>query len=250
MCKIYGRPFGFELEFSTPIDKLADIMRKIVPPGQLKIKPNMCNKYRHWQIVHDYTTESELVSPILKYSDMPDIQRIIGKLKKSSLKITKKDSFHLHVYAGDVPEDNIIIAWLSIEHIIKKCFPRHRRKSEWAESLMEHYSKNKKIADFFADAVLKSKDHSVILSLQHYRGRNRHTVEFRLFEGTIDFENIENWIKFCMIFLNYAKKIKVVDKIISNSEKLKDLDDLIKEMKLSKYPKVMKWLEKRLKKYK
>lgn len=245
MASIYGRKFGFELEFSTEIDRVSDICREIIGDRKLKILPDSCDNYHHWQLINDFTTMSELVSPIMTFRDMPEIRRIVHALERKGVSITKKDSFHLHIWAGDVPEENIVAAWLTIEKCIKKCFPMHRRKSTWAESLMENCSKKKIIAEIFKNACCKSHDHSVTLSLQHHRDRGRNTVEFRLSEGTLDMYDIERWLKFCMLFLNYAKNIRVLDKILEKVSRIQNVNQLAVEMRLGRYPNIVRWLKQR-----
>ena len=246
MKKLYDRKFGFELEVGTEIDVMLDIVKKIIPGKKLSVRTG-CFGYDKWKMEYDFSTECELVSPILTMKDMPEVKRILNELPKDKIKISEKDSFHLHMYAGDISREHIIVAWMSIEPVLKKCFPKYRRHRwlEYAVPLMTTKSKTKMVSNCYNEANKKSWEHKSALSFEHFNDKKRHTIEFRMFEGTLSYENVENWIKFCHLFLNYAKNLKFVDKITETTNILDSMEGMFKEMKINKYHKICNWLMKR-----
>ena len=246
MKKLYDRKFGFELEVSTELDIMNDILKPVIPRKKF-LKQTNSYIYDKWKLEFDFSTECELVSPILTINDMPEVKRILSELPKDKISITEKDSYHLHMYAGDISREHIIVAWLTIEPVLSKCFPKYRRHRwlEFATPLMTTRSKTKMVSTCYGEAAEKSKEHKSAISFEHFKDKHRHTIEFRMFEGTLSYEDVENWIKFCHLFLNYAKKLSFVDKITEKTNIVRTLEGMFTEMKISKYHKICKWLLKR-----
>lgn len=221
----YFRKFGFELEFSSKFDdvkgKARAIISKIYGKNKFKTEDDAFmahTSFTKWIFKLDASTGCELTTPISRFNDFKKIEKVLGKLKELRLKITHSDSVHVHMQANDVPKHNIIAAWLQIEKGIMKCFPIHRRNNVTYCHKLIHGKKYKKIADFFIDAEDESGAHHSILNLYYYDERK--TIEFRLMEGNTNINLVRPWVKFCMLFLNYAKNIDPV-KIICEKEKLK-----------------------------
>jgi len=248
----YFRKFGFELEFSTPIndvEKIAkNIINKICGKAKLVTDSNFLIKntnYNKWELKSDGSTECELTTPISKIKDFNKIKKITEKLKENKVKQTTKDSVHVHMQADDVPKHNIIAAWIQIENEIIKCFPKHRRHNTYCQKLIP-YNKKRKIADFFIQAEEESMQHHSIVSLNYYDDRK--TVEFRIMEGNIEINNIMPWVKFCMLFLNYAKSIDPIEIICRPKNKLK-INDIITELNINDDA-IVDFLQRRIKRFK
>ena len=247
--KIFDRKFGFELETSTEMETIEKVLAGVIPSNRL-CRTTGASGFGKWKLEYDYTTESEIVSPVLTMADLPEVKTLLEGLKNHKVSLTRNDSMHLHMYAGDISREHMVVAWMTIESVLKKCFPLHRRKAEYAEPLMTTRSRNRMVSSYYKDAEQKSSEHKSAISFEHLDDRNRHTVEFRLFEGTLKYENVENWVKFCHLFLNYSKKIKFVDKITEKTNILRSLDEMFVELKIEKYKKICRWLENRHEIYK
>jgi hypothetical protein len=225
----YFRKFGFELEFSTPIKKTKKIIKKIITKtykrNMLDIEESYgsgAREYKKWELKLDGSTECELTTPISTIHNFKTITKILNELSQNKLEITNRDSVHVHMQANDVPKHNIIAAWILLEKVIMSCFPHHRRDNTYCQKLIN--KRYKKISDFFIDAEQESDDHHAILSLNYYSQRK--TVEFRIMEGNLDPNDILPWVKFCMLFLNYAKNIDPIEIICNNKPKI-NINDII-----------------------
>ena len=249
----YFRKFGFELEFSSKFEYVKNIVQSIIPKiygkKSLKIENGTCvldDNFNKWEFKFDGSTECELTTPISTIKDFPKIEKVVNELKTKKIDITKKDSVHVHMQANDVHYHNIIAAWIQIEQAIIKCFPKHRRNNETYCHKLIHGKNYKKISDFFMKAESESSDHHAILSLNYYYDRK--TVEFRIMEGNIDINTIKPWVKFCMLFLNYARDIDPV-KIICDKQKPKtNIQDIIELLNIAD-EEVIEFLISRTKKY-
>jgi hypothetical protein len=148
--------------------------------------------------------------------------------------------------ANDVPKHNIIAAWIQIEKTILKCFPKHRRSNDYCQKLI-HWKRYKKMSDFFIDAENEAEAHHAILSLNYYGSRK--TVEFRVMEGNISVNDIKPWVKFCMLFLNYARKIDPVEVICKKTKPQMNMSELIDLLNI-RDSEVKKFLKRREKQFK
>ena len=247
---LYFRKFGFELEFSTQFDDVEPIVKRLLGRVYNKKKITISkvfgddnNHFRKWELKYDGSTESELTTPISTLKNFSKISKIIQGLKEKNLKITQKDSVHVHMQANDVPKHNIIAAWIQIESAILQCFPKHRRNNSYCEKIIKN-KRYDKISDFFIKAEDESFNHHSIVSLQYYPERK--TVEFRVMEGNLNQEDIKAWIRFCMIFLHYAKTIDPVEIICDKVKNKMNLDKMMAMMSIEDQL-VIEFLERRKK---
>ena len=88
-----------------------------------------------------------------------------------------------------------------------------------------------------------SKRHNSDISLENYNYRK--TIEFRLSEGTKNPDVVENWLKFYMLFLNYAENINF-NKVLENgsTKDIKNIQDVISLLNI-KSEKICNFLKKR-----
>jgi len=147
--------------------------------------------------------------------------------------------------ANKITEHQLITAWLQIEKIIIKCFPKHRRNNTYCYRLI-HKKKYRKISDLLIEAEKEAQDHHAIFSLCYYNTRK--TVEFRIMEGNINIQDIQPWVKFCMLFLNYAQTIDPIQIICNTKQSIKNLQQLIKLLNIQDNE-IIKFLKERKKKF-
>jgi len=249
----FYRKFGFELEFSTYMNAVQEMVKKIIPKiyGRNKLVPDAasweCNKkYNKWELKSDGSTECELTTPISTIKDFKKIEQVLIELKERNISVTRKDSVHVHMQANKISKHQLIAAWLQIENIIIKCFPRHRRNNTYCQKLI-HWRKYKKLSDFFIKAEDEAKDHHSIFSLCYYDDRK--TVEFRVMEGNINIQDIKPWVKFCMLFLNYAKTIDPIEIICKKKNRINNIKELIELLKIYD-EEIIEFLKRRKKKWK
>lgn len=237
LLKPYHRKFGFELEFSSKFEEVLHHVKSIIPRIYGKNKTLieggtrvLDDNYGKWGFKYDGSTECELTTPISTIKDFPKITKVLTKLSEKNISTTVKDSVHVHMQANDIPEHNIIAAWIQIENAIMKCFPKHRRNNSYCAKLI-HGKNYKKMSDFFIKAEAESEDHHAMLSLNYYDQRK--TVEFRIMEGNIDINTIKPWIMFCMLFLNYARTIDPVEVICKKLKLTLTIEEMIELLNIT-----------------
>lgn len=226
---IYHRKFGCEFEFSSDFETVSAIASKaiisIYGQNKLYVKYKWYKSINNlqWHLKLDSSTSAELVTPVSNYTDLPKICKVIQYLGNNDIQVTKNDSFHVHMYAGDITRNSIVVSWIQIEKIFSKIFPPNRRKNDYCKLI----GNNRKsiLAKKFIDAENNSQEHHCSLSLLNLDKRK--TIEFRLAQGTTDPDFITGLVKFYMSYLNYAKHIDPVKLLcedqIDNMDKIVEL---------------------------
>lgn len=221
----YKRNFGCEFEFSTEFDDFKKIASKAITEvyGKNRLRAQRTwykssNNFIQWHLKIDNTTLSELCTPVSNYSMLKKIRSVLTKIgKNKNVKITKNDSFHVHMDVRDISKENILILWLKYEKLICALFPSHRRnRNSYCERSVNHHLKtSRQVSEYFKDALEKTLDHHSAISFYFYKKNNknkrrkcRNTVEFRLGEGTTDSSFIRNWVVLLLHFLECCKKMK------------------------------------------
>lgn len=98
--------FGIEIE-TVGADKatIAEAIRSVVGGSRWGRTVEMADG-RVWKVVSDSSLRShngysgEIVSPILRYSDMDDVQNIIRAVRRAGAKVNDSCGIHIHVDAG------------------------------------------------------------------------------------------------------------------------------------------------------
>lgn len=207
------RKFGCEFEFSTEFYDAEPIVRKAINEvygiGNLHAARTFfySNKNKKWHFKTDSSTETELTTPVSNHKDLSKICKVVKILKKNKkMKITQKDALHIHMHATDIPENNIIVAWIQIESAILRCFPKYRRmKRRYCPRLISEKKKNIDISKSVMRAIQYAEVHHSIISLFRYRDYG--TAELRISECNLEANHIVNLVRFFNYFLNYSKTI-------------------------------------------
>lgn len=162
---------------------------------------------------------NELVSPILSgESGLEQLYKICEVFKKNNFSVKNDCGLHIHVNAKDLTALQIINVakrYQQNEEVIDGWMKNNRRENEneFCYSLKNH--------NFFFEKFLNSeqdKKPEILCSFinnRYYkvniRSFVRHgTIEFRQHHGTIDFEEISNWAKFCVEFTEASKEVDSV----------------------------------------
>lgn len=247
--------FGVELEFSTHKLPIYQSVKDILP---ITLNLDLKSDGRTWDLKSDYSTLCELVSPILniKSPQYKLLQQAIKKLEKSdNIKVSEKDGFHVHVHHPEWTvhdKDKILLAWLAYEEIITQLFPYHRTKlkevgKNYSAKYIPHkIRKNTKLADIFNKCEKYTNVHYMALSFMYWK--RRRSIEFRIHEGVKNWEDVSNWILFCLTFSEAAKNMNSIKKLC-NPYKSPNIKELLTFLHI-KNSSLKKWIVKRYNLYK
>ena len=181
--------------------------------------------------------KTEVVTPILRYSDIEDLQEILRKLRKAGAVVNESTGIHIHIGAENFTPAtlcNLLKNIRSKEDILYKALKvgdsRSRYCKKTNQKLIEMIERNRpatrqKLADlWYAEAPYGRDTH---YNSSRYHGLNLHayftkgTVEFRLFNSTLHAGELKAYIQFCMAVTAKALNTKKASSRPSTSDNAK-----------------------------
>lgn len=183
------------------------------------------------------TYKCEIVSPILTYEDLPDLQEVVRQLRHSGAFVNSQCGIHIHVDASRyTPQTlrNLVNIIASKEDILYKALQIDPARLRWCkktnERLLETINRKKPetmeaLKDiWYAGSNRGRMEH---YNETRYHGLNLHstftkgTVEFRLFNSTTHAGEIKAYIQFCLAVSHQAltQKKASARKTVTDNEK-------------------------------
>ena len=183
------------------------------------------------------TYKCEIVSPILTYEDLPDLQEIVRQLRHKGAFVNSQCGIHIHVDASRyTPQTlrNLVNIIASKEDILYKALQIDPARMRWCkktnERLIEAINRRKPqtmeaLKDiWYAGSTRGRTEH---YNETRYHGLNLHstftkgTVEFRLFNSTTHAGEIKAYIQFCLAVSHQAltQKKASARKTVTDNEK-------------------------------
>ena len=183
------------------------------------------------------TYKCEIVSPILTYEDLPDLQEIVRQLRHSGAFVNGQCGIHIHVDASRyTPQTlrNLVNIIASKEDILYKALRIDPARMRWCkktnERLIEAINRKKPqtmeaLKDIWYAGSTRGRDEHY--NDTRYHGLNLHstftkgTVEFRLFNSTTHAGEIKAYIQFCLAVSHQAltQKKASARKTVTDNEK-------------------------------
>ncbi len=179
----------------------------------------------------------EMVSPILTYGDMADLQEIVRRLRHSGAFVNSQCGIHIHVDASRyTPQTlrNLVNIIASKEDILYKALRIDPARLRWCkktnEKLIETINRRKPqtmeaLKDIWYAGSTRGRDEHY--NDTRYHGLNLHsvftkgTVELRLFNSTTHAGEIKAYIQFCLAVSHQAltQKKASARKTVTDNEK-------------------------------
>lgn len=167
------------------------------------------------------TYKTEIVSPILTYKDISDLQKIIRQLRHKGAFVNEKCGIHIHVDASNyTPQTlrNIVNIIASKEDILYKALKIDPRRLSYCKKINEQLietinQKKPKTMEQLKDiwyAEDPNSSRTKHYNSTRYHGLNLHatftkgTVEFRIFNSTTHAGEIKAYIQFCLAVSHQA----------------------------------------------
>jgi hypothetical protein len=165
------------------------------------------NGFSSWcDYIHPDGSGVEIPSPVLQGVDgLNELREVMELLNRNGFYTTEKDGLHVHHGAEDFFGNEVLMARLvelweeNLPHI-RGLVNRSRHHNDYCISRIEQSPIE--WAEFKRDKKLDSFNYSRFFSL----AIRSQTVEFRLHQGTLDFEKAAAWIQFGQEFLEMAKR--------------------------------------------
>lgn len=188
------------------------------------------NKGRTWKCMRDASIAApesqkcEIVSPILTYDDMNDLQEIIKLVRKNGSKSNAAHDCGIHVHVGLGNHTiktlkNLVNYFSAYQDVIYKALNIDSfRAGTWCKklepALIDKFNERGLDTMEKGESAWYGKGHEdgkyTHYHSSRYHGLNFHsvfqkgTIEFRLFNGTLHAGEIRSYIVFCLAMSNFA----------------------------------------------
>lgn len=222
--------FGIEIEcFGRERGQVARALQEVVGGTVAHIGTPICydpwrvmdSQDREWKVVADSSiraekmVQAEIVSPILTYADIPQLQEVVRAVKKSGCKVNNSTGIHIHVERAPFKpsamanlmkiffkQENLIFEALKVHpHRINNYCQRTRR------SLIFDIQQDKpRSYDALANIWYQGAVHdrgikahpSRYQALNFHAAFNAQTIEFRCFNSTLHAGEVKAYIQFVL----------------------------------------------------
>lgn len=248
------RAYGVELEIcTTGVTKkgISSAIQKVDSLHDVRIYSGWTvnTDNEEWYVKDDSSCGFEISSYKSKgVKDLVNISKVSEAVSKIGAKVDEKCGYHIHVEVEDFSYEqvsNLVATWMKVEHVIANVLPEHRVNNKYCKFLNEYHKKFKDSdirslgASVFWDKIkpnVYGNFHSqrrVSLNIWNYAGyesgvTDRLTVEFRFPEGTLNSEDVKNWIRLLVNFVEITK-----DRSFVGSTKKVNLDGALMLLGLS-----------------
>lgn len=166
----------------------------------------------------------EVVSPILQYEDLDDLQNIVRKLREAGALANDSCGIHVHVDGANHTADsliNLVNLFTGRQDLFYEALQNESRMNSWCQKTSKAMLKAMRKGEHSKEAIERVYysrlnngyngriDHSHYCAAR-YRGLNLHalytkgTVEFRLFNGTTHAGKIKAYVQFCLAMSAWA----------------------------------------------
>lgn len=228
-----NRRFGVELEFDSNglgVEGVGDLLSSNgigeAWTGQKESYETYYGEYHHtYSAIGEDGSEIELRSPILEGErGFKELRKVVSLLNNAGCYTTEEDGLHVHHDAPDYRHDKDLVvkllkSWKNNEHHIAM-FVDEARASE--SLYLDEWGGNSPCPTFpysniynveqiqepdFTNGLYRA-GFSVRNNLNINALRRHGSIEFRMHEGTLYWDQIEAWIRFGQSFLNSVKSRK------------------------------------------
>lgn len=235
------RPFGLEIELSTP-QFLVGHMLKEIPDFKFRNRTKEYNSNgKYWDLKPEASSECEIATPLITLGgeNHNKFKQVMEAISDSY--VTCEDGIHVHVHVPDIEMERLFIAWLYIEYVVLRLFPVYRKNNEYIQLCIIKYRKGKRLSHYIGPhSYVDAEFHHSTMSLE--RWPERQSVEFRLHEGTTCYEDIIHWVKFILYFIEFARTVNIIE--LLGKLPLKDPMKLSETLKLPY--ELTRWTDKRM----
>lgn len=163
----------------------------------------------------------ELVTPILRWSDIETLQQIVRKLRRAGAKVNPSCGLHVHIGASDMTASqirNLVNTVASREEIFCRALEVHESRRYYCAPTNERFLRelNRKKPETLAELKKiwygDGGDHDYHYDATRYTILNLHalftkgTIEIRIFNSSMHAGEVKTAIQFAAAMVDFAKK--------------------------------------------
>lgn len=212
------RPFGVEIELNLinqNLNETIDYVSSVVQKSGLECFSQGWS-YNHnnsvWICKPDSSCGIEVCSPVLK--DLEDLKKVLDIFDvDQKIQLDQRCSFHVHFSVDDLISSgslySVLIWWIKFEHVFMDFSILERKYNQYCKciGMTDIFDHNDVVSPEFI--ISKLGDKYLSLNTYHLKNGNRKAIEFRLAEGTKNFEFAFNWITMLNLFIETFRYKKI-----------------------------------------
>lgn len=172
--------------------------------------------FGHWCYgIHEDGSGVEIPSPVLSGREgLDELRRVMNLLTREGFYCTESDGLHVHHGADEWAQDEGLVAhtievWEENLGMIQQFVSPDRWGNMYCESHRGYAGYTRSAWEQFKDTKDTSllRDKFKALNIAHLNtSLGTGTLEFRLHQGTLDFDKAASWIHFGQAFMEFAKR--------------------------------------------
>jgi hypothetical protein len=232
--------FGIEIETADIRRSAAIRVIQGVAGGRVRHEGGYLDRWtvemadgRKWAVCSDSSIRCrfggcEVVSPVLKYEDIEQMQEIVRALRRAGARVTTSSGIHVHVDQSTLTVKavcNLVKIWNRQEKIISAALANGHRRTWCREQnsnglLRRILNKKPKSWDKLGECYYNSRN---VHGRGHYDGARykmlnlhniwsrpagRRTVEFRCFNSTLHAGKVKAYVQFVLAMVAKAKRTR------------------------------------------
>ena len=210
----FKRRFGFELEFlrdSTNRTKLVRAIRTVAGEVAESCEYGHQNNNSEWVAKTDASCGFEVASRVM--SSATDLRKgveVVQAISRSGARVDQRCGFHVHVEIADFDEAKLadmVQWWVKFERFITDVLSPTRKNNVYCRQVgrefrgNQQYDTNTTLRSNFGRNALNSS----LADFATTAASGRRRVEFRIAQGTNDFVDVKNWVRFLLTFVEFAR---------------------------------------------
>jgi len=212
----FTRQFGFELEFlrdgvSQPALKEAV---EAVSGERAEIQ-DYGHQYNNteWVVKTDSSCGWEVASRVMSsVADLKKAVKVVQAMHRAGAKVDCRCGLHVHVEVTDFNRDalaTLVQWWVKFERFTCDVLDPSRKSNTYCLPIGEYFRAER---SYDTDQTMyQIEGRRQALNVGHYEARK--TIEFRIAQGTNDFVNIKNWVRFLLTFVEFTKTARRPDNV-------------------------------------
>ena len=218
------RAYGVELELSSyGIGKkeIAKAISKTDTEHEVYVSGwDQTEDNDYWHVKDDSSCGWEIASYKSKgVKDLVNIAKVTDSVAAAGGVVSTKCGLHLHVEVEDFNNAQmatLMAIWMKIEWVVANSIPLHRAKNKYCRLMnvfhKNHRNKDLQNAQTFWDVIKPNlygnydRFRRVAVNIWNYTANDgKPTVEFRFPEGTLNSNEVKNWIRLLVRLVDFTK---------------------------------------------
>lgn len=233
------RPFGVELEVNDRISKpeIRKVIQQIDPLHEVEVTEwSKSINGLGWHVKRDGTCGHEVATYKMSgFEDLDLVGQVADAMRRRGCQADNRCGLHVHADLSDFEVDHMGIMlsyWLKIERVVLQSCPAHRRDNKHCRLMRDKFRIDRIETFPLASDIYyhlepgDTKDHDnedkrVTLNFVPYvihRNKpdfKKNTAEIRMPEGTLIKENVVNWVRLYLHFVDACRARSMPDNLSS-----------------------------------